>query len=61
MLSYQYSLSLRKDLFKKQSIIKNSNKEREFINELRNRIGSMKITNITSYEMFEHITYLLLL
>jgi len=41
---------------KRQFIIKNSNKEKKFINELRNRIGAMEMPNITSYEMLKSIT-----
>ena len=41
---------------KKQSIVRNSNKEKEFVDELRNRIGSIEMTNITNYEMFEYVT-----
>ena len=41
---------------KKQSIIKNSDEEKEFVNELRNRLEAMEITNITSCEILESIT-----
>jgi len=41
---------------KKQSIVRNSDKEKEIINKLRNRIGSMEITHIINCEMLEHIT-----
>ena len=41
---------------KKQSIVRNSNKEKEFVDELRNRIGFMEMTNITNCEMLKHVT-----
>jgi len=41
---------------KKQSIIRNNDKEKEFVNELRNRLGSIAMTNITSCKMLEDIT-----
>jgi len=41
---------------RKQSIVRNSKKEKEFINELRNKISIMDMTNIISYNMLEHIT-----
>jgi len=41
---------------RKQSIIRNSKKEKEFINELRNKISIVDMTNIISYNMLEHIT-----
>ena len=41
---------------RKQSIIRNSKKEKEFINELRNKISIVDMTNIISCNMLEHIT-----
>jgi len=41
---------------KKQSIIRNSNKEKEFIKKYRNRIGSIEMTNIADCDMFKCIT-----
>ena len=41
---------------KRQSIIKNSDKGKEFINELRNRLEAIETTNINSCEMLESIT-----
>jgi len=41
---------------RKQSIVRNSKKEKEFINELRNKISIVDMTNIISYNMLEHIT-----
>ena len=41
---------------KKQFIIRNSNKEKEFINKLRYRIGSTVTSNITSCEILKYIT-----
>jgi len=41
---------------KKQSIIRSNDKEKEFVNELRDRLGSIAMTNITSCKMLEDIT-----
>jgi len=41
---------------KKQSIIRNSDKEKEFVNKLRYKLGSMETTNITSCETLECVT-----
>jgi len=41
---------------RKQSIVRNSKKEKEFINELRNKISIVDMTNIISCNMLEHIT-----
>ena len=42
---------------KRWFIIRNSGKEKEFINKLRNRLGSMETTNITSCKTLESITH----
>ena len=41
---------------KKQTIIKNSKEEKEFISELRNRISCIDTTNIHDYEILEEVT-----
>jgi len=41
---------------KKQFIIRHSNKEKEFVNKLRYKLGSMETANITSCETLECIT-----
>ena len=38
---------------KKRFIIRNSDKEKEYINKLRNRLGSMETTNITSCKILD--------
>jgi len=42
---------------RKQSIVRNSEKERKFIDELRNRISNVDMTNILNYDMLEHVTW----
>ena len=58
ILLYQFVLSLRKFIHqeKKLAIIKNSKEEKESINELRNRVSCIKITNILNQEMLEKVT-----
>jgi len=41
---------------RKQTIVKNSKKEKEFINELRNRISYIDTTNILNCKILEHKT-----
>ena len=41
---------------KKWSIVRNSDKEKEFINEIICRLESTEITNITNCKQLEHIT-----
>ena len=41
---------------RKQNIVKNSKKEKEFVNELRNRISYIDTTNIYDCEMLERVT-----
>ena len=41
---------------RKQTITKNSKKEKEFINELKNRISCINTTNILNCKMLEHTT-----
>jgi len=41
---------------KKKAIVKNSKEEREFVNELRNRISCISILNIINQEMLEELT-----
>jgi len=41
---------------KKQAIVKNSEKEKEFVNELRNRISCINMTNIYNYERLKEVT-----
>ena len=44
---------------KKRFIIRNSDKEKEYINKLRNRLGSMETTNITSCKTLDMNSLLL--
>ena len=41
---------------KKITIVKNSEEEKEFINNLRNRISCIKTTNICNSEKLEEVT-----
>jgi len=41
---------------RKQTIVKNSKKEKEFVNKLRNRISCIDIINILNCERLEYIT-----
>ena len=41
---------------KKQSIVINSEEEKAFINELRNIVGYIDLTNISNYKVLEGIT-----
>ena len=41
---------------KKQSIVRNSNEEKEFNNELIYKISSMETVDITNYKELEHVT-----
>lgn len=41
---------------KKLTIVKNSEEEKEFINDLRNRISYIKTTNICNSEKLEEVT-----
>ena len=41
---------------KKQTIVKNSEEEKEFINELRIKISSIDITNVLNSNILEWIT-----
>jgi len=41
---------------KKQAIVKNSKEEKAFINELRNIVGHIDLTNISNHEVLEGIT-----
>jgi len=41
---------------RKQTIVKNSKEEKEFINDLRNRISCVNATNILNCKMLEYIT-----
>ena len=41
---------------KKQAIVKNNEKEKEFVNELKNRISCIDTMNILDCEMLEEIT-----
>jgi len=41
---------------KKWSIVRNSDKEKEFVNELICRLESMETTNITNCKQLEHVT-----
>jgi len=52
------SIIIRKEFIqeKRQFIIKNNNEEKQFVNKLRNRLGAIEMTNITSCEMPESIT-----
>jgi len=48
---------LKKNLFKKkQTIIKNSKEEKEFINKLRNKISNIDTTNILNSDILECVT-----
>jgi len=38
---------------KKQSIVRNSDKEKEFVNKLRCKMNSVEITNIANYKELE--------
>ena len=51
------SIILKKEFIqeKKQFIIRDSNKEKEFVNKLRNRLGSMAMTNIISCKILEYV------
>jgi len=39
---------------KKQSIVRNSDKEKEFVNKLRYQMDSIEITNIANYKELEY-------
>jgi len=56
--SLSVSIIIEKEFIqeKKKSIVRNSNKEKEFVNELRYRIDSMATSNITNCEILKHIT-----
>jgi len=41
---------------KKQAIVKNSEEEKAFINELRNIVGHIDMTNISNHKVLEGIT-----
>jgi len=41
---------------RKQSIVRNSKKEKEFINELRNSISNVNMINILNCDTLEHVT-----
>ena len=41
---------------RKQTIVKNSKKEKEFVNKLRNRISCIDIINILNCKRLEYIT-----
>jgi len=41
---------------KKQSIVRNSNEEKEFNNELIYKISSMETIDIINYKELEHVT-----
>ena len=41
---------------KKQAIVKNNEKEKEFVNELKNRISCIDTMNILDCEILEEIT-----
>jgi len=57
MLLYQFISSLRRNSEeKKLTIVKNSKEEEEFINELKNRISYIKITNIHNHERLKEVT-----
>jgi len=51
------SIILEKEFIqeKKQFIIRNSDKEKEFVNKLRDRLGFIAITNIISCKILEYI------
>ena len=51
------SIILEKEFIqeKKQFIIRNSDKEKEFVSKLRNRLGSIAMTNIISCKILEYI------
>jgi len=44
-----------KEEFRKLAIVKNSEKEKEFINELRNKVSYIDTTNIYNCEMLEEV------
>ena len=52
------SIIIRKEYIqdKKQTIIKNSKEEKEFINELRNRVENIDTTNILDCKILKRIT-----
>ena len=41
---------------KKLAIVKNSKKEKEFVNKLRNKVRYINITNIYSHDMLKDVT-----
>ena len=41
---------------KKQTIVENSKEEKAFVNELRNMVDYIDLTNISNYEVLEGIT-----
>jgi len=49
---------LRKNIFKKekQTIVKNSKKKKKFVNELKNKISDINISNILNSDILESIT-----
>ena len=51
------SIILEKEFIheKKQFVIRDSNKEKESVNKLRNRLGSMAMTNIISCKILEYV------
>ena len=49
---------MRKNIFKKekQIIVKNSKKKKKFVNELKNKISDINISNILNSDILESIT-----
>ena len=41
---------------RKQSIVRNSKKEKEFVNELRNSMSNVNMINILNCDTLEHVT-----